>query len=145
MISVTWHVSYLSHIIFVVISLYSVQLRNKTFDRLIHFTVYVQPVLPLARHFKQYYNSISTIYTHVIGRLTNGITVMCITRGFTVGLGSNGFTNPIISSSLEISSAYNQFTSRFPFPVVICRRNVCRVNGLHNIPPLLSPGDHARV
>ena len=62
-----------------------------------------------------------------------------------VGLGNNGFTNPIISSCLEISSAYNPFSSRFSFPVVIHLRNVCRVNGLHNIPPLLPPGDHARV
>ena len=41
---------------------------------------------------------------------------MCIKRGFMVGLGNNGFTNPIISSCLEISSAYNPFSSRFPFP-----------------------------
>ena len=99
--------------------------------------------MPLARYFKQYYNSISTIYTHVIRRLTNGITV--ITRGFMVGLGSNGCTNLIISSCLEISSAYNQFSSRFSFPIAVHRRNVCRVNGLHNIPPLLPPGGHARV
>ena len=71
--------------------------------------------------------------------------VMCITRGFMVGLGNDGFTNPIIPSFLEISSAYNPFSSRFPFPVAIHRRNVYRVNGLHNIPPLLPPGDHARV
>ena len=70
---------------------------------------------------------------------------MCITRGFMVGLGNDGFTNAIIPSFLEISSAYNPFSSRFPFPVVIHRRNVCRVNGLHNIPPLLPLGDHARV
>ena len=62
-----------------------------------------------------------------------------------VGLGNNGFTNPIIFSCLEISSAYNPFSSRFRFPVTIHRCNVCRVNGLHNIPPLLPPGDHARV
>ena len=81
------------------------------------------------------------LYTHVIRRLTNGITAMCITHGFMVGLGNNGFTNPIISSCLEISSAYNPFSSRFSFPVAIHRCNVCRVNGLHNIPPR----DHARV
>ena len=62
-----------------------------------------------------------------------------------VDLGNNGFTNPIISSCLEISSAYNQFPSRFPFPVAIHRRIVCRVDSLHNIPPLLPPGDHAHV
>ena len=62
-----------------------------------------------------------------------------------VGLGNNGFTNPIISSCLEISSAYNPFSSRFPFPVVIHLHSVCRINDLHNIPPLLPPGDHARV
>ena len=39
MTSITWHVSYLSHIIFVVISIYSVRLTDKTIDRLIHFTV----------------------------------------------------------------------------------------------------------
>ena len=70
---------------------------------------------------------------------------MRIPRGFIVGLGNNGFTNPIISYCLEISSAYNPFSSRFPFPVAIHRRNVCRVNSLHNIPPLLPPGNYARV
>ena len=70
---------------------------------------------------------------------------MCITRGFMVDLGNNGFTNPIISFCLEISSAYNPFSSRFPFPVAIDRHNVCMVNGLHNIPPLLPPGDLTRV
>ena len=70
---------------------------------------------------------------------------MCITRGFMVGLVNNGFTNPIISSCLEISSSYNPFSSRFPFAIGIHRRNVCKVNGLHNILPLLPPGDHARV
>ena len=59
--------------------------------------------------------------------------IMCIMHGFMVDLGNNGFTNPIISSCLEISSAYNPFSSRFPFPVAIHRRNVWRVNGLHNI------------
>ena len=79
----------------------------------------MQLVLPLARHFKQYYNSISTIYTCTSKTyLANEITVMCIMRGFMVGLGNNGFTNPIISSCLEISSAYNPFSSRFPFLVV---------------------------
>ena len=61
------------------------------------------------------------------------------------GLGNNGFTNPIIFSCLEISSAYDPFSSKFPFPVTVHRRNVCRVNGLHSISPLLPPGDHARV
>ena len=83
------------------------------------------------------------LYTHL--RLTNGIKVLCITRGFMVGLGNNGFTNPIISSCLEISSTYNPFSPRFPFLAAIHRRNVCRVNGLHNIPPLLPPGDHPCV
>ena len=65
---------------------------------------------------------ISIIYTHEIRRLTNGITVMCINRGFMVGLGNNGFSNPIISCCLEISSAYNPFSSRFPFPTAFhCR------------------------
>ena len=70
---------------------------------------------------------------------------MVIARGFIVGLGNNGFTNPIISSCLEISSAYNPFSSRFPFSVAIHRRNVCRVNGFHNILPFLPPGNHACV
>ena len=70
---------------------------------------------------------------------------MCITRGFMVGLGSNGFTNPIISSCLEISSTYNQFSSRFLFAIAIHHHNVCRVNSLHNMPLLLPPGDHALV
>ena len=34
---------------------------------------------------------------------------------FIDGLGNNGFTNPIISRCLESSSAYNPFSSRFPF------------------------------
>ena len=55
----------------------------------------------------------------MIRRLTYGITVMCIRRGFMVDLGNNGFTNPIISSCLEISSAYNPFSSRFSFPVAM--------------------------
>ena len=62
-----------------------------------------------------------------------------------VGLGNNGFTNPIISSCLEISSTYNVFSSGFPFPVTIHRRNVFRINGLHNILPLLPPGNHVCV
>ena len=62
-----------------------------------------------------------------------------------VSLGNNGFTNPIISSCLETSSTYNPFSSGFPFPVAIHHRNVCRVNGLHNILPLLPPGNHAHV
>ena len=70
---------------------------------------------------------------------------MYIMHGVMVGLGNNGFTNPIISSCLEISDACNPFSSRFPLPVAIHRRNVCRVNGLHNILPLLPPDDHARV
>ena len=47
--------------------------------------------------------------------------------------------------ALEISSVYNPFSSRFPFPVVFHRCNVYRFNGLHTIPPLLPSGDHARV
>ena len=57
--SITWHVSYLSHIVFIVISiiisLYSVQLRYKANDRLIHFTVCAACTASVARHFKQYY------------------------------------------------------------------------------------------
>ena len=71
--------------------------------------------------------------------------VMCIMHGFMDGLGNNGFTNPIISSCLEISIAYNPFSSRFPFPVAVHHCNAYRVNGLHTIPPLLSPGNHAHV
>ena len=59
--------------------------------------------------------------------------------GSMVSFSNNGFTNPIISSCLEISSANNLFSSRFPFPVAIHHHNVCRVNSLHNIPPLLPP------
>ena len=70
---------------------------------------------------------------------------MCSMHCFIDGLGNNGFTNPIISCCLESSSAYNPFSSRFPFSVAIHHRSVCRVNFLHNIPPLLPPGDHARV
>ena len=70
---------------------------------------------------------------------------MCITCGFMVGLGNSGLTNPIISSCLEISSAYNPFSSRFPFPVAIHCHNLYRVDHLHNILPLLPPGNHARV
>ena len=70
---------------------------------------------------------------------------MCITRGFMIGFGNNGFINPIISSCLKISSAYNPFFSRFPFQVANHHRNVCRVNCLHNILPLLPPGDHVHV
>ena len=62
---------------------------------------------------------------------------MCITHGFMGGLGNNGFTNPIISTCLKISSAYNSFSSRFPFPVAVHRCNAYRVSGLHNILPLL--------
>ena len=142
--SITLHVSYLSHIIFVVISIYSVQLRYKAIDRLIHFTLCAACIASVARHFKQYYDSISTIYK------CNSKTFLwnysnVYTHSFMVGLGNNGFTNPIISSYLEISSACNPFSSRFPFPVAIHCRNVCRVNGLYNIPPLLPPGNHARV
>ena len=59
-ISITWHVSYLSNIIFLVTS---VQLRYRAIDRLIHFTVCATCTASVARHFKQYYNSIGTIYT----------------------------------------------------------------------------------
>ena len=68
---------------------------------------------------------------------------MCITRDW---LGQQWLhQSNYISSCLEISSAYNPFSPRFPFPVVIHLHNVCWVNGLHNIPPLLPPGDHVRV
>ena len=123
MASITWHVSYLSHIVFIVISIiisysYSVQLRYKANDRLIHFTLCAACTASVARHFKQYYicTKALVLYTNVIRRHTSGITVICITRGFMVGLGNSGFTNPIISSCLEISSAYNPFSPRFPFP-----------------------------
>ena len=66
-------------------------------------------------------------------------------QGFMDGLGNNGFTNPIISSCLQISSTYNLFSPRFAFPVAVCCCNVYRANGLHNIPPLLPPGDHVCV
>ena len=56
-----------------------------------------------------------------------------------VSFGNSSFTNPINSSCLEISSANNPFSSRFSFPVAIHHHNVCRVNSLHNIPPLLTP------
>ena len=39
------------------------QLRYKAIDRLIHFTVCAVCTASVARHFKQYYNSISTTYT----------------------------------------------------------------------------------
>ena len=42
----TWEVSYLSLIIYVVISIYSVQLTYKVIDKLIHLQ-YVQSVLPV--------------------------------------------------------------------------------------------------
>ena len=47
--------------------------------------------------------------------------------------------------ALEISRVYNPFSSRFPFPVEFHCCNVYRFNGLHTIPPLLPPGDHACV
>ena len=47
--------------------------------------------------------------------------------------------------AFEISSIYNPFSSRFPFPAAFHRYNVYRFNGLHNIPPLLPPGNHARM
>ena len=49
------------------------------------------------------------------------------------GLGNNGFTNPIISPCLEISSAYNPFPLDFHFlSQFIVAMFQCRVNGLHN-------------
>ena len=78
MTSITWHASYLSHIIFVVISIYSVRLADKTIDRLIHFTVCADSTATII---------VLVLYTHVIRRLTNGITVMCITSSFVVDLG----------------------------------------------------------
>ena len=107
----------------------SVQHSFKAIDRLIHFTVRVVYTASVARH----------------RRLTNGITVICITHGFMDGLGNNGFTNPIISSCLQISSIYNPFSSRFSFPVAFHHCNIYRLNGLHNKPPLLLPGNHARM
>ena len=68
-----------------------------------------------------------------------------IMHGYMDGLGNNGFSNPFISSCPEISSIYNPFSSRFPFPVTFNHRNFHRINGLHNIPPLLTSGDHAHV
>ena len=47
--------------------------------------------------------------------------------------------------ALEISRVYNPFSSTFPFPVAFHRCNVYRFNGLHAIPPLLPPSDHACV
>ena len=47
--------------------------------------------------------------------------------------------------ALEISSIYNPFYCRFPFPVAFHHCNVYRSSGLHAIPPLLPPRDHARV
>ena len=47
--------------------------------------------------------------------------------------------------ALEISRVYNPFSSRFPFPLAFHLCNIYRFNGLHNIPPLLPPGDHAHV
>ena len=115
-----------------------VRLATPLIDRLIHFTVYVVCTAGVARHvhFKQYYNSISTIYT------CNYIIVMCIRHGW---LGQQSLHYPIISSCLEISSAYNPFSSRFPFPVAVHHCNGYRVNGLHNILPLLPPGNYAHL
>ena len=45
--------------------------------------------------------------------------------------------------AFEISNIYNPFPSRFPFPFAFHHCNVCRLNGLHTIPPVLPPGDHA--
>ena len=56
---------------------------------------------------------------------------------------------PLIQLSLpvcqEISSAYNPFSSRFPFAVAVRCCNVYSFKGLHNIPPLLPPGNHSCV
>ena len=89
-------------------------------------------------HFKQYNNIYVALIlcTHVIQRLTNGIMIMCITYGFTDGLGNNGSTNSIISSCLKISSTHNPFSSRFPFPVAVHHCNFYRVSSLHNLLPL---------
>ena len=67
--------------------------------------------------------------------------MVCKMHRFMDGLGNNGFTNPIICSC----SYHNPFSSRFPFPVTFHHCNVYMFNGLHNIPPLLSHGDHACV
>ena len=63
--------------------------------------------------------------------------MMYITHGFVDGLGNNGFTSPIISSCLEISSVYNPSSSGFPIPVAFIHCNVYRFNRLHKILPLL--------
>ena len=124
--------------------MYNLDIKHKAIDRLIHFTVSPVCTASVARHLNNTIIAL-VLYTHVIQRLTNGITVMCITHGLMDGLGNNGFTNPIISSCLEISSTDNPFSPRFPFPVAVHHCTVYRVNSLHNIPPLLPPGDHTHV
>ena len=47
--------------------------------------------------------------------------------------------------ALEISSIYNPFSSRFPFPVAFNRCNIYWFNGLLTIPLLLLPGNHPCV
>ena len=64
---------------------------------------------------------------------------------FMDGLDNYGFTNPVISSCLDISSSHNTFFYRFPFPVAVYYCNVYRANGLHNTPTFLPHGDHAHV
>ena len=63
------------------------------------------------------------------------------------GLGHRTVALPIQLSlpALEISSVYNPFCPRFPFPVAFHHCNVYSFNGLHTIPPLLPPGGHAHV
>ena len=47
--------------------------------------------------------------------------------------------------ALEISSIYNPFSSKLLFPVAFHPCNLYRFNGLHTIPHLLPPGNHACV
>ena len=47
--------------------------------------------------------------------------------------------------ALEIRSVHNPFSSRFSFPVAFHCCIVYRFTGLHTIPPLLLPGNHARM
>ena len=83
--------------------------------------------------------------THVIRRLTYGITIMCITHGFMDGLGNlNGFTNPIISPTQKlVAHRLQSIFLQISVPVAVHHCNVYRINSLHNIPPLLPPSNHA--
>ena len=75
-------VQYLSHIIFVVISIiYNVQHRYKVIDRLIHFSVCAVCTASVATHLNNTVIAL-VLYTHVIRRHTNGITIMSMKHGF---------------------------------------------------------------